>query len=575
MRDLESFKKDLLRSSGKEVRLGFELLHMKERRDFPGGYRTLWQFVRRELSSERMPQTGHQTQRYPHYSTLTRWMRAAEYLGDRKDPRALKGVSWLLAQRRLDELRPVGRGRVSAEREQMSLAELQGEVAKHRRRWDRRPKEVCDDVAKQVASRVLEHGGRSGVQFSLQDVTSKYGTTRSIRIDGPPASASAALGVMSQVVDELETVRNAWRKRRDSDSGGMTVPPPAPLEVIRELRPGQLTASWSADGCSVSILKEGETILVLPVERVPRVRGRIVIAEGNTKTRSEFAIIDSIAHGCLRICTGLAKCDHPCFTVPGDSGSGCYVNQTRWAKRLRNRRNDYNVIHNGLVNDCLRIRIPHDGKSDLSSFRQERWRVDSESGEGSLSISLGILQTWAQSNPDKYFCTMCSHTFRPSDAMLAWTASLGRVWVGHTLSAGLSEEDVEMRLAALKRFREFRIPYVVWLVTHHGWENEALLLRLKNDEEVTPDHIIECPLRHGLDRQEFPRLGIQACGNYRVDRRNTLHLLDWERDFDSGGFTLMMDGRPLPKRPPALHSKCAGCDVRCGYERFRSRLLSD
>lgn len=155
----------------------------------------------------------------------------------------------------------------------------------------------------------------------------------------------------------------------------------------------------------------------------------------------------------------------PCCGVPL---SGCYANHTPAATT---KKGVYSVRDDGLTNDHFELRLPRDGRADLSTQDAGLWLVDSQTGEGCMSIALGFFQRWAQANPDKRFATVCSHVFSPSDPMLAWTGALRNVSVVTTFCAGLSPEDRSLRLQSLRRYIEFGIPCVAVLIEPERWSD--------------------------------------------------------------------------------------------------------
>jgi hypothetical protein len=214
----------------------------------------------------------------------------------------------------------------------------------------------------------------------------------------------------------------------------------------------------------------------------------------------------------------------------------------------------------------MRIRLPHSGSALLSKVHRSRtWRVDCESTDGAMSVSLGLLQSWAERNPKHRFFTIASHCFRPSDEVLAWAAALRNLWVGHTVSAAFHETELDVRFAAIGRFLKCRIPSVVWIVTHAGWDNEAVLRRVL--ELVPGDRVIEAPLRHGTSTQELPMLRanpLGACGDHRVTRRGVFVVEHRPMPDGEGIASVLVDRLGREVSPVGRASRCRHCRIRCG-----------
>ena len=289
---------------------------------------------------------------------------------------------------------------------------------------------------------------------------------------------------------------------------------------------GQPEAYWRGPD-RVAICRAGQIVAFLPVDHTHKTR-EIVKAGGNRKTRGVTGIINSLSQGCLRRATGFGNCEAPCYAANGRGG--CFANNSGWANRKKNREQQYNVVHNGLVNDLLTIRVPRDPQTLLSSVRGRKisrvpvlWRVDAESSDGSLSIALGIPQMWATHNPEMRFTTISSDYFRPSDEMLEWVAATGNIWVGHTVSAWFAADDLNSRFRSIARYLDAGIPTTVWIVTSAAWDNQAVVRRVL--DLVSPQHIIEASLSHGSEAQDNPLLGLNPlgpCGSQRYDRQGRL-----------------------------------------------------
>ena len=299
----------------------------------------------------------------------------------------------------------------------------------------------------------------------------------------------------------------------------------------------------------------------MPVERVSRYR--IVKPLGNLKTEGTFGIINTISQGCLRSLTGYPQADLPCFQEP-DGRGGCFANRTPWALREEQQRADFNVVHNGVVNHLLKIYLPLCRHPSLDEFPGTLWRVDAESTDGSLSISLGLFQTWAEANRDKHFTTLSSDFFRPEDAMMAWLTALPNVWVGHTVSAWFSPLELEDKFTAIRRFLDFGVPTAVWITTRPGWDNGPVLERAL--QLVDRDHIIECPYRKA-NWQDRPTLHVNplgACGDERRDQRGRSVSYSTAEGKADRMVVLTEDGREL-KPHSFVHAKCGDCHLLCGH----------
>jgi hypothetical protein len=161
--------------------------------------------------------------------------------------------------------------------------------------------------------------------------------------------------------------------------------------------------------------------------------------------------------------------------------------------------------------------------------------------------------------------------------MLCWLGALRNCWTGHTVSAGLSAEELEVRFGAIERFISFGIPSMVWLVTHPTWDNRAVLERALALAQVTPDRIIEAPYRLGTERQELPLLGVDprgACSDHRTGPDGEEYQVRWERgSADGQARARLLDEYGREPRTPA-HSKCRGCALLCGLNVLFPRKAS-
>lgn len=223
------------------------------------------------------------------------------------------------------------------------------------------------------------------------------------------------------------------------------------------------------------------------------------------------------------------------------------------------------MSRNGLVNPHMHVRLPSDGRPDLSRYRRELWRMDAESTDGAMSLALGIVQAWSERNADKRFLTIASHHVRPSDQMLAWAAALGNLWVGTTLSAWFHPSEGDVRLESLARLLRFGVPSVAFVVTRPAWDNRPAAdaaLRL-----LPPDRVIEVPYRTGVARQALPLLDVNplgACSDHRVGPLHRPYHIVCEPTPDGSGRRSRLvdrDGRGTTAR---THSRCDGCRLQCG-----------
>lgn len=386
--------------------------------------------------------------------------------------------------------------------------------------------------------------------------------TLSVSGDVADIRVAETLATASRVMGAIGTAKAAWRKGKHNHA--VSVPPATPLDEILRLPAEQLEAEWESPDL-VRIMKGGQAILHLPVERIQRTSHEPIWPKGNAKTRNVFGIIDTISQGCLRAATGWLATDVACFAMDGDDAKSCYANWTRWARLERPRRGGFDVASNGLVNDLMKIRIPKDGDPSLERYDQDHWRVDAESTDGALSIALGIFQTLAEKNPTHRLFTLCSHAVRPSDEMLCWLGALRNCWTGHTVSGWLSSEELDVRFEAIERFISFGIPCVIWIVTHATWNNTPPLKRAL--KLVPPERIIEAPYRYGTDSQDLPLLNVNplgSCSDRRLDTDDIEYLVHWEPGPEGGPAKARLLDEVGHTPSVRTHSKCEGCRLLCG-----------
>jgi len=505
--------------------------------------------------------------RRPEYTTVMRWVRAASVLEGPDDPRREWGMS------RLGELARLPEG----ERERfvegcggpgpadMNVLELRAAIGRFgARRRRQSPGDRSQAVLERAIQIALGVRGPDAPPATVKVTRSAAGTpgvTFALTTGPSDAAAADALATAARVVDAIAVAKSAWRRVRPDD---VAVPPPMPLVEILELPPGQLEARWLSPHV-VQVLKAGTPILHLPVERVSRSGDGLVQPQGTTKTEGAFGVIDSIIHGCLRAAVGLPRCDEACFTIPDERTASCYANWTRHANRMRAIDPTWDVSRNGLVNPHIHIRLPSDGRPDLSRYRRQLWRMDAESADGAMSLGLGIVQAWAERNPAKRFLTICSHHVRPSDEMLAWAAALGNLWVGTTLSGWFDRSESDIRLESLARLLRFGVPSVAFVVTHWYWSKRSQEIAREAVSLLSPDRVIEVPYRTGVARQETPELEVNplgACSDHRVGPfGRSYHVVRGTSEWGRWSHLVDDDGRPPTGR---THSRCEGCRLMCG-----------
>lgn len=490
----------------------------------------------------------------PEYSTVMRWVRAAEMLGGPDDPLCDWGVSRLVELGRITDVesrRDFATAYPSAA--SASVRELRRLIDAHLtveavRGVSSKP----DAILQRAVSRALErlHPGTGHVAVKLRhghhgDPRPRLEIVTAVAEHFTPEAVATATGVAA----DISVARRVWQGGQQPSN----VPPSQPMELaeILSLPPGQLEALWATPDL-VELRKAGVTIRHLAVRRLPAVAHEIIKPAGNTKTGTWCGVLNTISQGCLRTATGLAGTDTACYVAP-DNACGCFANESKVAGRSRHI--GFDVARNGLVNDALLIRLPKSGSRSLTRYDQDLWRVDSESADGCLSVALGLLQGWAEANPQAWFFTICSHAARPSDGMLAWLAILRNAWCGHTVSAAFSPEDLDVRFDAARRFLDWGIPGIIWIATRVGWDNAAVLRRARH---LVPDElIIETPYRRPPSIQELPLLGVNplgACSDHRSASRGL--------QYDLGG----PDTEMPRKMPLSAHARCRGCRLRCGLQ---------
>lgn len=331
---------------------------------------------------------------------------------------------------------------------------------------------------------------------------------------------------------------------------------------------GQLTATWILQNGKASNLagptdnvkgirvSRGRKVLaVVETERYPR-NAQLIKGEGNGKTLGVVAMVKSCAMGCFRAGTGFGKCDQACYSDENGKG-GCYANHTRYA--AIHTPAGFNVVHNGLLpgtEKFFHLRLPKNNDFSLDRWGTKIYRVDSETSDASLSISLGILQQWARVNPSKTITCISSAYFKVSDTRLAELAELRNVVIGFTLSPWFAADDQANRVKEIKRFQAAGISVCVWVATRPDWDNESqkdLVLSL-----VRPEQVVEVPY-HAAGKHAPYSLHLNpagACCETRVDSEGRKVDLKTNTVKGEAGERIPHQGRSF--------GKCVGCRVLCG-----------
>jgi hypothetical protein len=317
------------------------------------------------------------------------------------------------------------------------------------------------------------------------------------------------------------------------------------------------------------ITRAGVPVAYVPVERVPV--NEIVKKKGKRKTDGEIVIANSITQGHFRVLTGFEKSDQPAHS-DGSAGGGRHANHSERARQNQNVAQHYDVISIDVHNDGVKIRLPRNG-GDLNRLlgtredgRPHLICVDAGSSDGSLSLSLGIVQSWAEANADAYLTTISSNYFRPSDAMLRWAAALPNLWVGATVSGWFSEAESEARWAGIERLMAFDVPTVIWITTHPSWDNESIVRRAK--KLVGSDRIIEAPYLDGDHAQRLPLLGVNAlgaCGDARYDGKGRRAIVVSGGPGDVPQYAVETEDGTLGKPYGTVRPQCRGCSLKCGF----------
>jgi hypothetical protein len=393
---------------------------------------------------------------------------------------------------------------------------------------------------------------------------SDYQITAVVDPDNPDLTRAIAAAVPQ--LAEITVAKRAWYGVGSPTERPANLPDPMPLDQISSLPVVPLTAEWLTPDLVV-IKRAGVPVAYVPVERLALTE--TFHKDGNRKTRGEFPVTKSITQGCFRILTGFERCDQPCYS-DGSPESGCFANHNKYAG-FRRTQGPYNVIFNGVLNDDVRIRLPKNG-GDLGRLLGPRQdgqphtvRIDAESADGSLSLALGVAQSWAEANPNVYFTTIASMYFSPSDEVLRWAAALPNLWVGGTVSGWFSAAENAARFAAIDRFIEFGIPMVVWVATHPEWDNDGIIKRAK--QLVGEDRIIQAPYGD-THTKRLPLLGVNAagaCGDMRYDGNDRRAIVVAGGPGDVPEYKVETEDGTLGKPYGTVHARCRGCSLKCGF----------
>lgn len=314
----------------------------------------------------------------------------------------------------------------------------------------------------------------------------------------------------------------------------------------------QLHAKWTKDRKFVRIISDGKVLVKHPVEYSARSKSWMK-PKGNGKTQfGNIGVIGGLRNGCFRALTQCGRCDQRCYFDEGKKNSGCYADSSLHA--MMRRHAGFSVIHNGYkkgTEGFFHIHCPKDGNHSLSQYQAKYWRVDSESGTSCMSLALGLTQTWAEANPDKFFIGISSNYFYVSDDKLAWAKDLGNIVIGHTLSPWFAMDDLRNRVKAIRRFQKAGVPTVIWLATRPDWKEnnpeEDKYIR-KVLKEFDARQIIEVPYHtsgtgHYAHTESINPWG--ACCEVGVD--------------ETGEFS--KEGEP---HKGYWRGVCYGCKVYCG-----------
>lgn len=546
---------------GRELEIGREILSLRSDRQLPPNHTSLLSLLKKTSALD--------------YSYVMKWARAAEFVDGTDPERAEWGISRLLEILRISD--PTAREAFLAgvDPTKLSVRRLREEVRQFLVRqpllqYPTAPYEVVAEAVRIALQREGLDRAEVGLEVREAPKSAAPGSVTVTANVSEPGSAKA-LGIASNILEEIATVRAVWRSHPLAD--GTETHWALPLKEMNRLKPGALKVRWTEKG-TVSVFRDGRLIVRLPVNRDSI--DTIAHPQGNHKTADVCGIINSVHLGCLRRATGFVKCNLPCYAAD-DGNGGCFSTVAQSPRYDDSSPLSPSVVHNGLTNDLLKITLPVTGSADLSRYKpRDRqydpmvWRVDAESADGAMGIALGNIQMWAESNPHMRFLTICSHAVSPSDAMLCWLAGLRNVWVGTTVSAWFDQVELDHRFAAVQRFLDFGIPSVIWITSAPDWDNQPVLERALS--LVPPDCVVEYPL-WGIHQHELPILHANprgACGDRRIDRGGRGWVV--QHDEGTGNTRLNPEGHDFGPPCSSLRSVCRGCQLRCGLPGVESRL---
>ena len=268
----------------------------------------------------------------------------------------------------------------------------------------------------------------------------------------------------------------------------------------------QLKTQWINKN-QVAVLK-GNKVVAAPKIRYFSDRSRFLSTQGNAKTKNVIGMINCVANGCFRCATGFERCEQDCYNA-------CYANRTHFA--LKNKKDSFDVISNGMENDFFHINLPDGENPNYKLNTLKMWRFGSETSDSSLALSLGIIEPWIQNNSDKYFIGINSDYFFVQAEKLKRLANYNNLVIGHTVSMWFGEDDLQNRLKQIERYQDYGIPTVVWITTNPEWlsskkeerKQESLVKKIL--KLVSPEQIVEVPF-HSYGKYQDPVLKINPDG---------------------------------------------------------------
>lgn len=435
--DLDTLRHLLEEPDHNRCEIAFALLEMRRKREFPGGHKSLHTFVKRELGEDR-----------PHYATLARWVRIAETCEDPKRwPTAGDICRFASDHEPSEDVAPADQA--SADRSKR----YQHRLSESRRatRWSFSPEGPAQahDVLERIAVRMISS---RQLAVTARVVKARKRSPRyriSIGAENLDQSLLTAVGVLGEVARELSKTQKAWERQSSSTRADCTVLEPQLLSRSSAI---QLEVAWDDD--SQAVIHRGDTaVATLQVGRPSRMRGKIVMPTGTYDTNRLCGVIECVTDNHLR-------------SLPTVVGDRRWLSRLGWqcAESESGGAAAEGVPDLSHQQSGLRLRLPLDGSADLSEYDQPFWLVDSRSADGSISVALGLLQTWAQANPSKRFAAICQHRFLPSETMLAWAGALGNVSVGTFLSTDMNEAEIALRLRAVAHYRDFGVRCLLLLL---------------------------------------------------------------------------------------------------------------